>query len=157
MQIVVSQAREPEALLVDLVGELARLEAAGPEEIETTLLVHPHCLGDFLAYNDFLDVVDEVVRDRGLEGVVQVVSFHPDYRFAGTDPDAAENFTNRSPFPMLHLLREDSVTRAVEEHPDVAGIPVRNVAHMRAADRDQLERWRRGDDQGPDPGPDQDG
>ncbi|MBN8035378.1 DUF1415 family protein, partial [Vibrio vulnificus] len=88
--------------------------AADPSEVETTLLVHPHVLQDFLAFNDFLDVADEAVRSLGLEGVLQVASFPPDYRFAGTRADDIENWTNRSPYPTLHLLREDSIARAVE-------------------------------------------
>jgi hypothetical protein len=147
VQVVVSAAQSTEELLLDLATELTRLSETAPEDVETTLLVHPRCLGGFDEYNDFLDVVDALIVDRGFEGVFQVASFHPDYRFADTEPDAAENYTNRSPFPMLHLLREASVARAVDEHPDVAEIPRRNVALMRATARTRLERWRRGEAQ----------
>ena len=83
------------------------------EAVDTTLLIHPHALNDFLDYNDFLDVADAAIEEQGLGGVLQVASFHPDYRFEGTAPDDVDNLSNRSPYPMLHLLREDSIARAV--------------------------------------------
>ncbi|TBR06922.1 MAG: DUF1415 domain-containing protein, partial [Lysobacter sp.] len=104
IRFVVSGARTPDVLRDDLDDELRRLHAAASDDIDTTLLIHPHVLGDFLDYNDFLDVADSRVRALGLEGEIQVASFHPDYRFAGGDPDDAAHATNRSPFPMLHLL-----------------------------------------------------
>lgn len=91
LRIVVSQATDAEALAADLITQLDLLDETPAEELETTLLVHPHCLADFLAYNDFLDVVEAIVAEGGLEGVIQVASFHPDYRFADTEPDAPEN------------------------------------------------------------------
>lgn len=140
IRIAVSEARQPEDLGVDLVGELARLEGATPEELETTLLVHPYCLTEFEAYNDFLSVVDAIVREHGHEGTIQVASFHPDYRFAGEAEDDLSHYTNRSPHPMLHLIRELSVTRAVESHPDISSIPRRNVGLLRQMGRAELER-----------------
>jgi hypothetical protein len=99
-------------LLDELCGALSELQALGPDQVETTLLIHPWVLNDFVEYNEFLEVCDAAVAQLGLEGVVQVASFHPQYQFAGTAPQDVENCTNRSPFPMLHLLREESVAAA---------------------------------------------
>jgi len=128
---VESPAGDAQALLEHLLAELRFLAAADPEQTETTLLVHPRALNDFLAYNDFLDAADAAVEALGLVGVLQVASFHPDYRFAGTAADDVGNLTNRSPHPMLHLLREDSITRAVAAYPDAGAIYERNVETLR--------------------------
>lgn len=127
IRYVVSQARDPDALLDDLLGELQSLNAVDAAECETTLLIHPHVLGDFLDYNDFLDAADAAVETLGLEGELQVASFHPNYQFAGSEPGDVENFSNRSPFPTLHLLREASVERAMESMTDTDSIYRRNV------------------------------
>lgn len=129
---VVSAARTPEALLVDLEDELRTLAAADPEAIDTTLLIHPDVLGDFLDYNDFLGEADALLERLELDGVLQVASFHPDYLFADAAPDAIENCSNRSPYPMLHLLRETSIDRAVEAFPEAADIYERNIATLRS-------------------------
>ncbi len=113
IRYVVSDAQTPEALLADLARELQMLAAADRADVETTLLIHPRVLVDFLDYNDFLDIADAAVEELGFAGTIQVASFHPQYQFADTEPDAIENFSNRSPYPMLHLLREESVERAV--------------------------------------------
>lgn len=131
VRFALSEASTPEALLEDLGAELLRLRDAPADEIDTTLLVHPGVLGDFLDYNDFLDAADALVAELELEGVIQVASFHPAYQFAGTHPDDVENFTNRSPHPTLHLLREDSVARAVEAFPDPDAIVDRNIETLR--------------------------
>ncbi|MEM1402683.1 MAG: DUF1415 domain-containing protein [Pseudomonadota bacterium] len=136
VRFTVSVAETEEALLTDLHQEIEQL--LGDPAVETTLLVHPRTLDDFMAYNQFLSVADALLRELGLEGVLQIASFHPDYRFADAEPDAGENFTNRSPFPMLHLLREESVSHAVASHPDVDGIPVRNVTLLSAMGARQL-------------------
>ncbi len=120
IRYVVSAAADEEALLGDLLQELKFLAAADPEQVDTTLLIHPRVLGDFPAYNDFLDLADAAVAELGLEGEIQVASFHPAYQFAGTAPDAIENFSNRAPYPTLHLLREASVEKAVAAFPDTA-------------------------------------
>jgi len=130
IRFVASQARDTDALLVELIAELQHLRDADPAELDTTLLVHPHVLQDFDDYNAFLDVADAALAALSLEGVLQIASFHPDYRFAGTEPDDPTNATNRSPFPILHLLREDSVARAVEAFPDPDAIVQRNLATM---------------------------
>jgi hypothetical protein len=128
---VVSEATTESELLEDLARELRTLAAADPEEIDTTLLIHPRVMHDFLDYNDFLDLSDAAVVELGLEGELQVASFHPHYQFADAAPDAIENYTNRSPYPTLHLLREASVSRAVDAFPDAASIYERNVEVLR--------------------------
>ena len=132
VRFVVSRARNSDVLLEDLEHELDFLAQADPIQIDTTLLIHPSVLTDFFDYNDFLDVCDSVVEELELGGVLQVASFHPSYQFADTEPDDVTNFTNRSPFPTLHLLREDSVNRAVETFPAVDGIYAKNIATLRA-------------------------
>jgi uncharacterized protein len=131
IRYAVSGAATAEALLADLLDELRLLAAADPEEIETSLLIHPEALTDFLDFNDFLAVAEAAVAGLGLEGVLQVASFHPGYQFAGTAPDAIENYTNRSPYPTLHLLREESVERAVAAFPDAAAIYEKNILTLR--------------------------
>lgn len=126
-----SQASSAQGLLEELVVELQFLAAADPDAVDTTLLIHPHVLEDFLEYNHFLDVADAALEELGLAGVLQIASFHPAYQFAGSAPDDVENLSNRSPFPMLHLLREDSVARAVAAFPDAATIYERNAATLR--------------------------
>ena len=128
LRFVVSEAETEDDLLQALHSELQRLE--DEPEIETTLLIHPGVLQDFGPYNEFLDAADGLLAYLDMEGVYQIASFHPDYQFAGTEPDAAENYTNRSPFPMLHLLREASLEAAIDSYPDVDGIPQRNIELM---------------------------
>lgn len=131
IRYVVSHASTPDALLVELAGELHGLQAADPDHFDTTLLIHPNVLSDFPDYNDFLDSAEATVTGCGLEGVIQIASFHPDYQFAGTQPADIDNYTNRSPFPMLHLLRESSVESAVAAYPDAARIFEKNIAMLR--------------------------
>ena len=132
VRIVVSDASTERALLEELGEEMALLRDTPAEQIDTTLLVHPHVLQDFLDYNDFLDDADGLVEALELDGVLQVASFHPDYQFAGTEPDDAENLTNRAPYPILHLLREDSIERAVEAFPEASEIFDKNIATLEA-------------------------
>ena len=132
VRIVVSDATTERALLEQLGEELALLRDTPADTLDTTLLVHPDVLGDFLDYNDFLDDAEALVEALELDGVLQVASFHPHYQFAGTEPDDAENLTNRAPFPILHLLREESVDRAVAAYPQPDSIIERNIATMRA-------------------------
>ena len=131
IRYAVSAAQTPEHLLADFIAELQLLQAADPCAIETTLLVHPRVLGDFLDYNDFLELADAAVAGEGLEGVIQVASFHPQYQFAGTQPEDIDNYSNRSPYPMLHLLREASIDRAVAAFPDAGRIFERNIETLR--------------------------
>jgi uncharacterized protein len=138
IRYVVSDACDEITLLEDLGGELKRLGSSPPSDGETTLLIHPHALGNFLDYNDFLDAGERLVGDLGLRGSVQIASFHPDYRFAGADARAVENYTNRSPYPMLHLLLETSISEAAMGGEDLLRIPRRNVETLRALGREQI-------------------
>lgn len=140
VRFVLSEATTAEALRADLEDELRRLHATPADEIDTTLIVHPRVLRDFYDYNDFLDTADAAVEALGLAGEFQVASFHPDYRFAGTAHDDVGNCTNRSPHPMLHLLREASVARAVAAFPDPDAIVERNLQTMAGLG---IEGWRR--------------
>lgn len=140
IRYVVTEAQTPEQLLEVLVNELALLRDADPEAIDTTLLIHPQVLGDFDDYNAFLDVVDAAVDEMELEGELQVASFHPQYQFEGTEPDDIENYTNRTPYPTLHLLRESSIERAVASFPDAADIYETNMETLRKLG---IEGWKR--------------
>ncbi len=131
IRYVVSAAKTSIELLDDLERELRTLAKAAPEKVATALLIHPQVLIEFLDYNDFLDVADEAVERIGLAGVIQIASFHPEYQFAGTAPDDVTNYTNRSPFPMLHLLREASVDLAVAAFPEAREIYEKNLQTMR--------------------------
>jgi uncharacterized protein len=131
IRYAISHSRYENNLANDLASELHLLLASPSTQIETTLLIHPHVLGNFLNYNDFLGVVNQLLEELRLRGTIQVASFHPQYRFAGTEPNAAENYTNRSPYPMLHLLRETSVSQAVDSSDEVRKIPRRNIEIMR--------------------------
>src|SRR6516162_1201296 len=115
IRYAISHSRDENTLSNDLASELHLLLASPSTQIETTLLIHPHVLGNFLDYNDFLGVVHQLLEELGLCGIIQVASFHPQYRFAGTEPNAAANYTNRSPYPMLHLLRETSVSQVASD------------------------------------------
>ncbi len=127
----VSHAREPELLLQDLLGAIESLLAVPAEVIDTLLLIHPWALTDFLDFNDFVGDAEALVDEAGLAGVLQVASFHPDYQFAGVPADDPTNRTNRSPFPTLHLIREDSLDKAIEAMPDTDEIVERNLETMR--------------------------
>lgn len=127
VRIVVSHARDADALLDDLCGELQTLAAADANDCETTLLIVADLYADFLEFNDFLDQADAALEVLKLDGVIQVASFHPNYQFADSAEDDIENCTNRSPYPTLHLLREASVERAVEAMPDSEDIYRRNI------------------------------
>lgn len=140
IRYVVSAATTPEALLEELMNELRTLQDADPEKTDTTLLIHPYVLTDFLDFNDFLDTVDVAVAEPEFNDEFQVASLHPHYQFAGTAPDDIENYTNRSPYPMLHLLREDSVDRAVDAFPDADKIVDNNVETMKKLGH---EGWKR--------------
>jgi hypothetical protein len=127
VRYVVSSARHLDGLLEDLDRELDFLAAADPDEIDTTLLIHPTLLLDFLDFNDFMQLAEAAVDEHGLDGVIQIASFHPRFQFEGTDPDDLGNYTNRAPFPTLHLLREASIERAVAAFPEAETIYQRNI------------------------------
>ncbi len=131
IRITVSTAQTTRELQDVLVQELRALMNVDASVVDTTLLIHPHVLSDFLDFNDFLGVANSTVQAEGLRGVVQIASFHPAYQFAGTTTSDVTNFTNRSPYPMLQLLREASVRRAVAAYPDANAIYRRNIETMR--------------------------
>jgi uncharacterized protein len=135
-----SKASTEQELRADLADELDRLARTDETSIETTLLIHPAVLNDFLDYNRFLGSAERMLARAGLQGILQIASFHPDYCFADTGSDEMSNFSNRSPFPMLHLLREASVARAVQAHPDTAGIYRRNIELLERLGRDGWDR-----------------
>lgn len=138
VRFFVSQAQDEEQLLVDLENELTLL---GEEEgIETTLLITPWVLQDFFDFNQFLGRADQRVAQLKFKGVFQIANFHPDYQFGGTEPDDAENYTNKSPYPVLHLLREVSLDQAIENYPDAESIPDRNIEKLEQMGSDQLRR-----------------
>jgi hypothetical protein len=139
VRFVVSEAEQPLQLHDDLVRELKLLRDSDPETIDTTLLIHPRVLADFMDFNEFLEIADETVAELSLDGEIQVASFHPDFQFEGTAPDDITNYTNRSPFPTLHLLREASIDRAVAAFPDASSI---FEANMDTLDKLGHEGWR---------------
>lgn len=138
IRYVVSDARDEAALLQALADELQILASTPIDIIETTLLIHPRVFADFLDYNDFLDSAERLIDDRGFEGEIQIASFHPNYQFADTEPEAAENYTNRSPYPMLHLLREESISAIADDPDRLLEIPQRNIETLRALGRDAI-------------------
>lgn len=140
VRIAISHATDEETLLNDLQAELERLSDTPVEELETTLLAIPDMLENFEDYNDFLDAVDLWVEQFGWEGELQVASFHPQYQFADTEADEPGNLTNRSPWPMLHIIREESLEQAVDHYPDVEGIPERNIKRMEALSKDEKRK-----------------
>ncbi|OGB24063.1 MAG: hypothetical protein A3I66_11350 [Burkholderiales bacterium RIFCSPLOWO2_02_FULL_57_36] len=131
IRYAVSDAKTAEELCTALISELEILRDADPATLDTSLLIHPQALTDFLDYNDFLDVADTVVEKLGLTGKFQIASFHPHYQFAGTEPDDIDNCTNRSPYPILHLLREASIDAAVAAFPEASEIFEKNIATLR--------------------------
>ena len=130
VRLVVSHARHADDLLEELDRELDLLVATPAQKLETTLLIHATLFEEFLDFNDFLEIAEGVVDEHGLDGIVQLASFHPHFQFEGTELDDISNFTNRAPFAILHLLREDSVTRAVDAFPEVDMIYQRNIETM---------------------------
>ncbi|VFR49031.1 FIG00715709: hypothetical protein [plant metagenome] len=136
----VSAAINRKQVAQDLQRLLETVADADPQEMDTALLIVPDALADFLDYNDFLDVAEDLLEAMELEGVLQVASFHPQYQFADAGPDDIENYTNRSPYPIFHILREDSLDRAVESNPDAAEIYLRNQETLRRLGREGWER-----------------
>jgi len=151
VRYALSEARDTEALLANLVEELERLAESSPEQIETTLLVHPWVLQDFLDFNDFLDVADAAVAHLGLDGILQVAPFHPQFQFADSAPGDPGNATNQAPFPTLHLLREESIDRAVQAFPDAGAIFQANIATLQQLGADGWAQLLRQCEQDADP------
>ncbi|MFP8882355.1 MAG: DUF1415 domain-containing protein [Myxococcota bacterium] len=145
LRIQISAAAEPAELLDLLVTELGILKSSGstesgPDTLDSSLLVLPNALRDFLDFNDFLEAANATLVGESLEGEIQIATFHPDYRFEATEPNAIGNYTNRSPYPMLHLIREEAVSRAIAVHPDPEGIPARNIARLESLGEDALRK-----------------
>ena len=140
IRYVVSDATTPQQLHAILLSEIEYLLAADPEKVETTLLIHPQVLQDFLDFNDFLDVADALLVELQAEGILQIASFHPAYQFFGTRPEDIENYTNRAPYPILHLLRETSIERVLETYPDTDDIAERNIDTLQ---RLGLDGWKK--------------
>jgi hypothetical protein len=149
----VSHAATPAALLLDLINELKDLVALDAKGRDTTLLIAPWCLQDFMDFNDFLDQADQALADLELDGVLQIASLHPRYQFADTQPDDVTNFTNRSPYPTLHLLREDSIDRAVDAFPNPESIFETNMKTMQTLGVSGWQALRVGPSVGPDSTP----
>jgi uncharacterized protein len=138
VRLVVSQARHADDLLEELDRELDLLVATPAEQVDTTLLIHPTLFPDFLDFNDFMEIAEGVLDEHGLEGVVQLASFHPQFQFEGTTPEDMGNYTNRAPYAVLHLLREDSVEKAVDSLADPDSIYQDNI---RSLDKLGLDGW----------------
>lgn len=131
VRIVSTESTDEDAIFSFVLKELDYLYQADPKEIETTLTVIENGLGSFNDYLDFLGLLEQVIAKTGLEGVIQLASFHPDYCFEGEAEDDPANLTNRSPFPMFHLIREASLEKALENYPDPESIPERNILLLR--------------------------
>ena len=130
IRCVASDAKNMDALMAQLCEEMHFLAEADPAKVETTLLIHPKVLTDFLDFNDFLELADAALEELEYDGVLQVAPFHPQFQFEGTEPDDVTNATNRAPYPTLHLLREDSVERAVGAFPNTQAIFDTNIATL---------------------------
>ncbi len=148
VRYAISEATTLEDALADLETELRALEAADPQQVDTTLVIYPRAFADFVDYNDALFFAERLVRQLRLDGVLQIASFHPEYRFEGSEADDIENYTNRAPYPILHLLREDSIARAVDAFPDASAIYEKNQETLRRLGHDGWREWMRrpGDD-----------
>jgi hypothetical protein len=140
LRVKVSNATTHGELAEIFLAELHHLESANGASIDSTLIVHPRVLQDFVPFNDFLAIAEALLEKEGFAGKFQLASFHPAYCFEGVDPDAIGNFTNRSPYPMLHLLRESSLSRAIDAHPDPESIPASNITRLEALGMEALRR-----------------
>lgn len=138
IKFVLSEATTLEALTNDLLVELDFLTGIEGDDTETTIIVHPHVLEDFEDYLDYIDFTMDLVAEAGLEGTLQVASFHPNYQFEGTQMTDIENYTNRSPFPMLHILREDTIEKATNTYPNIETIPERNIEKLKTIGLDGI-------------------
>ena len=140
IEIFVSQAREDEALLEDVFNQLLRLDQTPTEELETILLAVPNMLSDFWDYNMFIDWVEGIIHQQGWDGIFQVATFHPDYCFADSEPGDASNLTNRSPVPVFHLIREESMEKVLKHYPDPEAIPETNIARVGALSAEERKQ-----------------
>ena len=138
IKYVVSEATDTKDLLTQLIEEVHFLTKSSPAVFETTLLIHPTVLNDFLEYNDFLGVVDRMLKKSGCDELIQIASFHPNYEFSDAPTDAVENYSNRSPYPMIHLLLVESVSKVVTNEEQMLAIPRRNIETLRAMGREEI-------------------
>ncbi|MEE9493005.1 MAG: DUF1415 domain-containing protein [Gammaproteobacteria bacterium] len=138
LRFSISHANSEEQLLMDLQAELELMQ--NDSSTETTLLIHPNVLSDFSDYNQFLDDTDHLLIQKNYVGIYQIASFHPDYQFSNTLPDDVENYTNKSPYPILHLLREDSLEKAIAQYPDSDAIPERNIALLKSMGKEKMQQ-----------------
>ncbi|MEX3073373.1 DUF1415 domain-containing protein [Vibrio alginolyticus] len=140
IKIFVSEASEEEALLEDILLQLIELSNTEPETLETTLVVVPNMLNDFWDYNLFIDWVEGLIKQQDWEGIFQVATFHPDYCFGGAEPEDDENLTNRSPYPVFHLIREESMEKVLKHYPDPESIPDTNIARVSALSEEERKK-----------------
>ncbi|MDV7105917.1 DUF1415 domain-containing protein [Vibrio sp. TH_r3] len=140
IKIALSNATTEEALLGFILLQLKELDNTEPKELETTLVVVPNMLEDFMEYNFFLDWVDALLKQENYQGIYQVATFHPNYCFGGTEPEDDENLTNRSPFPILHLIREESMERVLKHYPDPELIPERNIERVQSLTNEEKQK-----------------
>ncbi|CAM4201594.1 DUF1415 domain-containing protein [Vibrio agarivorans] len=137
IKIFISQAKREEQLLEDIYQELMNLDQTDAQELETTLVVVPNMLSDFFDYNFFIDWVEGLISQQNWDGIYQVATFHPDYCFAGAKPEDDENLTNRSPLPIFHLIREESMEKVLKHYPDPEQIPDNNIARIESLTHEQ--------------------
>ncbi|UTZ37329.1 DUF1415 domain-containing protein [Vibrio campbellii] len=140
IKIFVSEASQEEALLEDILLQLIELSNTEPEKLETTLVVVPNMLQDFWDYNFFIDWVEGLIKKQDWEGIFQVATFHPDYCFGGAEPEDDENLTNRSPYPVFHLIREESMEKVLKHYPDPESIPDTNIARVSALSEEERKK-----------------
>ncbi|CAE6910391.1 hypothetical protein ACOMICROBIO_LMKGKHOH_02674 [Vibrio sp. B1FIG11] len=140
IKIFVSEASQEEALLEDILLQLIELSNTEPEKLETTLVVVPNMLKDFWDYNFFIDWVEGLIKQQEWEGIFQVATFHPDYCFGGAEPEDDENLTNRSPYPVFHLIREESMEKVLKHYPDPESIPDTNIARVSALSEEERQK-----------------
>ncbi|MEZ9082039.1 DUF1415 domain-containing protein [Vibrio harveyi] len=140
IKIFVSEASQEEVLLEDILLQLIELSNTEPEKLETTLVVVPNMLQDFWDYNFFIDWVEGLIKQQDWEGIFQVATFHPDYCFGGAEPEDDENLTNRSPYPVFHLIREESMEKVLKHYPDPESIPDTNIARVSALSEEERKK-----------------
>jgi hypothetical protein len=140
IKIFVSEASQEETLLEDILLQLIELSHTEPEKLETTLVVVPNMLDDFWDYNLFIDWVEGLIKQQNWEGIFQVATFHPDYCFGGAEPEDDENLTNRSPYPIFHLIREESMEKVLKHYPDPESIPDTNIARVSALSEEERKK-----------------
>lgn len=140
IRIAVSEGTSEEEVLETLLQEMLLLDNEPADVLETTLVVIPNFLQDFTDYNFFLDWVDALIKQQGYEGIYQVATFHPDYCFNGCEPEDVENLTNRSPYPVIHLIREESISKVLKHFPDPDSIPDTNIETVSKLTQDELQK-----------------